>query len=259
MTTCFQFCMVMNKLMLQIQTLKNNKASSSFKLAGSDITLVAGYQSRYNQRVIISGSTELCTDDFISLSLSQESDYTQSPNWILCKNMLDWNFQQKSVLKAENLFHELANKSLFESGHQNSQEYKLKDYIYMSLDLYEKVEGKWVPFLADDIQFQFIMLHPYWRVFLKHRQDAKYELIFRAPDWNGVYKFLVDYNRFGYTRLVIEDTAPVRVYRHDEFPRYLPLAFPYYLSVFTILAGTIIFTAMIMHLDSSAAPKIKKD
>ena len=241
---------------------KIKTTSSSFKLAGSDITLVAGYQSRYNQRVVISASTELCTDDFISLGLSSESDYTESANWILCKNMLDWNFQQKSVLKAENLHHVLADKSLYETGHQNSQEYKLKDYIYMSVDIYEKVDGKWVPFIAEDIQFQFIMLNPYWRVFLKHSYDAKYELNFRAPDWNGVYKFLIDYNRFGYTRLIAEDTAPVRVFRHDEFPRYLPLAFPYYLSVFTILIGTVIFTGLFLHQQDGAivkGPKVKDD
>ena len=240
---------------------KKDSTSSSMKTAGNDITLLAGYQSRYNQRVVISGSIDMCSDDLISVASSESSDYSTSSNWILCKNALDWNFQQKSVLKAENMHHELLDKSLFESGHQNSQEYKLKDYIHFEIDILEKVDGEWVPYISDDIQFEFIMLNPYWRVFLENTHDARYELDFRAPDWNGVYKFLVDYNRFGYTRLHEETTAPVRVFRHDEFPRYLPSAFPYYLSVFTVLVGTILFTVLFLHVENTPVrgSKTKKD
>jgi oligosaccharyltransferase complex subunit beta len=236
---------------------KKDKTSSSFKVVGEEITLVAGYQSRYNQRAVISGSLDLCTDDLISVGAPKNSDFSESSNWILCKNILDWNFQQKSVLKAENMHHQLIDKSLYESGHQNSQEYKLKDYIHLELDIYEKVNGEWVPFKTNDIQFEFIMLNPYWRVFLSNTQDSKYEIDFRAPDWNGVYKFLVDYNRFGYTRLYLEDTSPVRVYRHDEFPRYIPSAFPYYLSVFTTLIGTVVFTVLFLHVDNTSVKVVK--
>ena len=162
---------------------KKDDSSSSFKVTGSDITLVAGYQSRYNQRVVISGSSTLCTDDFIKFSSSKEGgDYTESSNWSLCKNIIDWNFQQKSILKAANFDHSLADRSLIESGLQKSQEYKLKDYIQVSLEIYEKVNGEWVPYIADDVQFEFIMLNPYWRIFLKNVGGAKYQAQFRAPD-----------------------------------------------------------------------------
>lgn len=160
----------------------------------------------------------------------------------MCKNIIDWNFQQKSVLKAENLRHELVDKSLVESGSQKSQEYKLKDYIHFAVDIYEKVNGQWVPYIANDIQFEFIMLNPYWRIQIPHTKGATYETDFRAPDWNGVYKFLINYNRYGYTRLYVEDTAPVRVFRHDEFPRYLPYSYPHFVAVFSCLIAVIIFT-----------------
>jgi len=240
---------------------KKDDSSASFKVVGSDITLVAGYQSRYNQRVVISGSIDICTDNFISIaSRAEDGDYTESSNWILCKNMLDWNFQQKSVLKAEKLNHSLVDKSLIESGSQKSQEYKLKDEIQVSIDIYEKVDGKWVPFKADDVQFEFIMLNPYWRIYLQNTKDARYEAKFRAPDQNGVYKLLIDYNRYGYSRIHVEETAPVRVFRHNEFPRYIPSAFPFYTSVFTTMVGFVIFTVVFLYTaDNKKGSKVKED
>lgn len=38
---------------------RKSNNSKTFKVAGADITLMAGYQSRYNQRAVLSGSTTL--------------------------------------------------------------------------------------------------------------------------------------------------------------------------------------------------------
>ena len=95
---------------------KKTKKNASLKTAGPDITLVAGYQSRYNQRVVMTGSIDMCSDDFLSLTTSTRESNKESSNFLLCMNIMDWNFQRKSVLKAENLQHSLADKSLVISG-----------------------------------------------------------------------------------------------------------------------------------------------
>lgn len=53
----------------------------------------------------------------------------------------------------------------------------------------EWVDSKWVPFVADDLQLEFIMLDPYVRTKLKHTSEAKYSVVFKVPDVYGVYKF----------------------------------------------------------------------
>lgn len=202
--------------------------TGSFKVAGADIALVAGYQSRYNQRVVMAGSVKMCSDDFISATLKSAGNYESSANFELCLSLIKWNFQQKSVVKIENFSHSLVDKSLVDSGRQQLQEYKLKDEIEVSCDIYEKVNGKWVPFSANDVQLEFIMLDPYVRVTMENNSGSKYTTKFNVPDHNGVYKFSLDYNRYGLTRLLYTEIAPVRVLNHDEFPTFLPSAYPYY-------------------------------
>ena len=227
----------------------------SFKIAGADITLVAGYQSRYNQRVAIAGSINICSDDFISASMKAEGNLSSSANFELCMNVFKWNFQQKSVLKIENFNHSLVDKSLVESGRQQSQEYKLKDEIQVSCDIYEKSNGKWIPYSANDVQLEFIMLDPYVRTTLENKSGSKYTSQFQAPDHNGVYKFSIDYNRYGLTRLIYTEIAPVRVLNHDEFPTLLPSAYPYYAAVLLVIVGFLLFSFKFITIQS----KVKKD
>ena len=211
--------------------------SGSFKVAGPDITLVAGYQSRYNHRVVMAGSFKMCSDDFIAASLKTDGKYESSANYELCLNLIKWNFQQKSVIKIQNFSHSLVDESLVDSGRQQPQEYKLKDEIQVSCDIYEKVNGKWVPYSANDVQLEFIMLDPYVRVTLENKSGSKYSTKFNVPDHNGVYKFSIDYNRYGLTRLLYTEIAPVRVLNHDEFPTMLLSAYPYYASVLLVIFG----------------------
>lgn len=59
----------------------NPNAAKAFKVKGSDVTLIAGYQSRYNQRVVMSGSVELCSNEFIKAT--SNGDSTSSSNYQL--------------------------------------------------------------------------------------------------------------------------------------------------------------------------------
>lgn len=171
-----------------------------------------------------------------------------------------WNFNQKSVLKLENFKHSLVDKSLVERGLQKNQEYKLKDEIQVSVDVYEKVNGLWVPFKVNDIELQFIMLDPYVRVILENKVDSQYTTKFNVPDHNGVYKFMIDYNKHGYTHLHFEEIAPVRVLNHDEFPRFVPSAYPYHGAVLLVILGFLAFSIKFVTLsDGKEKEKVKKD
>jgi oligosaccharyltransferase complex subunit beta len=94
--------------------------------------------------------------------------------------------------------------------------------------------GKWVPFVANDIQLEFVRIDPFVRKTLTGKgtlrlclmlqfeadnfitlfcllshcynvlscvADGKFSLRFKLPDVYGVYKFQVDYLRMGYSHL----------------------------------------------------------
>merc|ERR1712078_911960 len=79
------------------------------------------------------------------------------------------------------------------------------------------------------VQVELRMLDPYVRKGLKYLGEG--EALVTAPDVNGVFKFQLDYQRPGLTHIHLEEPAPIRPYRHDEFERFIPAAFPYYAAI----------------------------
>ncbi|CAI2365420.1 unnamed protein product [Moneuplotes crassus] len=225
---------------------------------GEDVVLVSGYQSRYNQRAVLSASIEICTDKFINATQVGE-DVTTSPNYQFCLETLKWNFQAKSVLKLENFDHSLVDTSLVETGRQKIQEYKLRDEIQVSFDIYEKVDNEWVPFKADDVVLEFIMLNPFNIETMQNTEGAHYNVKFNVPDHNGVYKFKIDYLSPGYTRVYYDEITPVRVFNHDEFPTYDARAYPYFAAVYLLTIAFIIFSASYAFMSDKPLKKMKKD
>jgi hypothetical protein len=71
---------------------------------GPNITLVAGYQGLNNNRVSIFGSTLMCSNHQI-LNTAEGNNYKSSPNYIFCEDLIEWNFGQAGILKAENITH----------------------------------------------------------------------------------------------------------------------------------------------------------
>mmetsp|Transcript_40170 Transcript_40170/g.38668 ORF Transcript_40170/g.38668 Transcript_40170/m.38668 type:complete len:83 (+) Transcript_40170:730-978(+) len=81
------------------------------------------------------------------------------------------------------------------------------DEIEFYVDIYEfdHLEGQWKPYVAKDIQLKFVMLDPYYIVYLEQpdKKSPTYQMKYRVPDKLGVYKFMISYWRYGYT--VIEE------------------------------------------------------
>jgi oligosaccharyltransferase complex subunit beta len=114
------------------------------------------------------------------------------------------------------------------------------------LDIYEfdSKTNQWKPFLTDDLQMEFTMMNPYYRLQMKLLSSSKptYYISFRAPDKFGVFKFIIDYKRLGYSYLDVVTKVPLRPYNHNEYPRFLPTAYPYYIGVFSVFFAFVIFS-----------------
>ena len=111
------------------------------------------------------------------------------------------------------------------------------------------------------------MLEPYYQVVMQREEkhgSAKYDEIatysykFRVPQRLGIFRFVVEHMRFGLTFLEEESQASIIQWRHDAFPRYLARAYPFYLSVFVLMFGFLIFIVAFLFTDSTTHSQKKQ-
>ena len=90
------------------------------------------------------------------------------------------------------------------------------------------------------------MLDPYVRRILDSDGNGKFSTTFKIPDVYGVYSLVVEYFRVGYTSLHSKELVTVRPFRHNEYERFIPSAFPYYASAFSMMAGVALFSIIFL-------------
>ena len=129
-------------------------------------------------------------------------------------------------------------------------------------------EGKWHSYIANDIQLQFRMLDPYYQVLLERIESpftkewdevATYSYAFRTPERLGIFKFVIQHWRYGYSFLEVEEEVAVIQWRHDGFPRYLTRAFPFYVTVFVLMGGFFMFIVSFLFSDYRRGSKAKTE
>lgn len=211
-------------------------------VSGEQLTVVAGYQTTYNQRIVLSGSLEMCSNKAMLANRDPKLQTIQSsPNFILCTEMVEWNLQERGVLRYDNVRHN--KKGDTPDQNNNPENYKRQVDIEYYIDIYQKKGDQWVPFVADDVQFQFTMLDPYYQVALEQpdRNSPTFTYSLKTPWRLGIFRFHVDYKRYGLTYIDERMEVSVIQLRHDEFPRYETTGYPYYANVFVLMFSTFFF------------------
>ena len=230
-----------------------SKSTGEVYSNGEHIKLVNGYQARNNRRIVLLGSTDICSDKFYYLSMTEENkSMLDSPNAIFCQDILNWNFQRTGILKFENARHNNNQGKTLET-------YRIKDYLEYYIDIleYDYKTNSWKNYESDDIQLSFIMMNPYYINQMRRLHNKPtYYAKFRAPEKHGVFKFIVDYHRTGYSYIFSSTKIPLRPFYHNEFPRFIPCAYPYYVSVFVILGAFILFSILFLYGKEDLKPKI---
>ena len=240
-----------NKYIFPILKANENSYSINIKTGevysnGERIKLVSGYQTRNNQRIVISGSLNICSDQFYYLSNQNEKNKIEnSPNYEFCQDILNWNFQRTGILKFNNIRHNRKNDKI------SLPTYRIKDELEYFIDIYEYdyLNDKWKPYITNDLQIEYVMMNPYYINQLKQLDKNKptYYVQFKAPEKFGVFKFIIDYYRTGYSYIISETKVPLRPFNHNEFPRFLACAYPYYTSVFVMLFSWILFSFLFLY------------
>ncbi|MGH0132433.1 UNVERIFIED_CONTAM: hypothetical protein FKN15_049821 [Acipenser sinensis] len=212
---------------------------------GKNNLLIAGLQARNNARVIFSGSLDFFSDAFFSSAVQKATPgserHTQNGNLELAVALSRWVFKEEGVLRVGAVSHHPVGETTPPSA------YTITDLVEYSIVIEKLSEGKWVPFDGDDIQLEFVRIDPFVRTYLK-KKGGKYSVQFKLPDVYGVFQFKVDYNRLGYTHLYSSTQVSVRPLQHTQYERFIPSAFPYYASVFSMMGGLFVFSIVFLHM-----------
>ena len=79
----------------------------------------------------------------------------------------------------------------------------------------------------------------------------------QAPQKEGIYQFKIIYKKPGYNFVTLAERVTIRPYKHDQFERFLFVAYPYFFSVWsTIIAA---FAFVVIYLYSSWEESKQKD
>jgi oligosaccharyltransferase complex subunit beta len=245
-----------NKLKLDVLTASSTaysfgprKAVNEYPSAiGRSTVLVGALQARNNARVIITGSVDMFSDEFINANVAKAGNGakpTKSGNGEFVQALSKWVFQEVGVLRVKSVTHHKVGES------KPPREYTIMEDVEYSIEIEELRDGKWVPFDAKDIQLEFVRIDPFVRTYLKG-SNGKFKTVFKLPDVYGVFKFLVDYRRVGYSHLFDVQQVSVRPLLHTQYERFLRSAYPYYVSSLSMMAGVFLFSFVFLYFREPA-------
>ncbi|CAB1427274.1 unnamed protein product [Pleuronectes platessa] len=212
---------------------------------GKNTLLIAGLQARNNARVVFSGSLDFFSDAFFNSAVQKATPgsqrYEQTGNMELAEALSRWVFKEAGVLRVGAVTHHPVGEISPPAA------YTITDLVEYSIVIEMLAEGRWVPFDGEDIQLEFVRIDPFVRTYLK-KNGGKYTIKFTLPDVYGVFQFKVDYNRLGFTHLYSSTQVSVRPLQHTQYERFIPSAFPYYASVFSMMIGLFVFSIVFLHM-----------
>jgi oligosaccharyltransferase complex subunit beta len=254
----------------------DSKFSEPPLLTGSAISLVSIVQARNNARIMISGSLDMFSNRLFKSGVKKaesSNKYEKSSNEQFVIELSKWVFHERGHLKVSiynstceylqfnmvciticcTFFIHVLNSQAVNVRHNKVGEtdepaiYRINDDLDFSVEIYEWSGKNWEPYLTNDVQVQFYMMSPYVLKTLSTDQKGLYYTSFKVPDVYGVFQFKVEYQRLGYTSLSLSKQIPVRPFKHNEYDRFLKVAFPYYGASFTTMAGFFIFSIIYLY------------
>lgn len=191
------------------------------------ISLFATLESRKGSRFAIVSSSKL-------LNSLPES---------VIKGVTKWLQNSKFNIKISSISHELSN---FNSPNRGRTElestvYRVKDRINIRMCLVDGSSNeRFIPEEASDFQFELKMMNIQVRKsFDSIDSDGCLNVKnIQLPGKPAIYTLQINHNRPGWSQLNHQERLLVRPYRHDEFPRFLKVAVPYYVSWLSLLVAS---------------------
>ncbi|KAL8439086.1 hypothetical protein Efla_007773 [Eimeria flavescens] len=238
-----------------------NSSSNSGISSTSRMAFASALQTRNNSRVLLLSGPAACSSEFTSLTSVAFGGYElRVANRRFCEEAAAWALNRRGVLRWSNVKHHKVGAAA------NSRLYTLGSDVQFSVDIHELQNGKprprrwWSPFKRQDVQVEYVMADPFVRVFLQRKEadSPTFSTQFKAPDRHGIFKFVLQYARVGYSSLFFYSLAPLRTVRSDETERLQPSAAFYYFVAILVLLATVAFTLLFTYGSDSVSPSAAK-
>ncbi|EIW68966.1 oligosaccharyltransferase complex subunit beta [Tremella mesenterica] len=226
------------------------KTSKGPLFSGKRAMLVSALQTRDNVRIGFVGSGQMFSDKYWGTSVeSITGQLVETGNAAFAEDFTKWIFQERGVVKVISTAHHR------QSENQPREQYTKKDDLVYSVTLAEyyttdNQTAAWGPVHLEDLQLEFTMLDPHIRTALIEdtsvtpEMGTTYTAKFKAPDRHGVFKFMVEYFRPGLSCIVTTSMASVVPLRHDEHPRFIVGAWPFYTAPISISFAFLLFCGL---------------
>jgi oligosaccharyltransferase complex subunit beta len=251
--------------------------------AGPALILAAAVQTRGRPggRALVVGSEDLFDAELgapgLTVNPSDGGQAMAPANGPLASAAAAWALGDAGRLRASPLRHRLApgtpaaNAASPHPHRSGDAPYRIGDAIQVALDIEKAVVSKsgqvaWVPHDARDVQAEYTMLDPHVRKTLTPPGapnapsedggfigNATFSAIIDAPDVYGAFKLTLEYARPGWSFLSESTPAPLRPFRHDEFDRFLPSAYPYYTAALSTMVAFLGVTVVSLYGGTSGA------
>ncbi|XP_076236975.1 dolichyl-diphosphooligosaccharide--protein glycosyltransferase non-catalytic subunit Ost48 [Calliopsis andreniformis] len=219
---------------------------------GKNTLLISALQARNNARVVFSGSLYFFSDEAFTSSMQKAQggqQYEKSGNVMVATAIAQWVFKENGVIRVSAVHHHRIGES------EPPAAYTIMDDVVYSIDVQKLAGDKWVPYETNDLQLEFVRIDPFVRMTMKPVGNGSYEARFKIPDVYGVYQFKVDYTRIGLTHLYSTTQVSVRPLQHTQYERFIPSAFPYYVSAFSMMGGVFLFSLVFLHYKEDTKSK----
>ncbi|XP_058828706.1 dolichyl-diphosphooligosaccharide--protein glycosyltransferase 48 kDa subunit [Topomyia yanbarensis] len=222
---------------------------------GKGTLLIAALQARNNARVVFSGSLYFFSDEAFLSPVQRAQDgklHQKSGNQEVATAVSKWVFGENGVIRVRSVQHHKEGESSPPSS------YTITEPVVYTIEIEILADGgKWKPFQANDVQLEFVRIDPFVRTTLKSIGGGKYQAKFKIPDVYGVYQFKVNYDRVGYTQLYSTTQVSVRPLTHTQYERFIPSAYPYYVSAFSMMVGLFLFSFIFLHYKEEGTGPVK--
>ncbi|KAJ1970883.1 oligosaccharyl transferase glycoprotein complex, beta subunit [Dimargaris xerosporica] len=223
-------------------------------LAGTKLNLVSAFQSKSNARVALVGSSTMFSNTAFNATVNAEGE--MAGNKQFCQELSQWAFHEKGVLQVQSV---VFRKSTDLPATSNPSTFRIRDEIEYRIELSHYIHDQWHPIQLSDVQFEAIMLDPYIRKTLTAVDSTPTSTVLAAtmqlPDVYGVFTFAVNYHRVGLSNIHHTDIVSILPFKHNEYRRYIPAAFPYYASSASLLLAFIAFSVVWLY---NREPSTKK-
>lgn len=211
---------------------------------GKGAILIAALQARNNARVVFSGSLYFFSDEAIMAQVKKvnvDTVHEQSGNINVVNAISKWVFGESGQIRVASVKHH-------KEGEKNAPaSYTILEPAVYTIEIEQLINGQWKPYVANDVQLEFVRIDPFVRVTLKSIGGGKYQAKFKIPDVYGVYQFKVDYDRVGLTHLYSTTQVSVHPLLHTQYERFIPSAYPYYASAFSMMFGVFVFSFVFLY------------